>query len=232
MTFDLLSAIGFTLDAAIGVAVLSIGFGDTHARRIRLAVGLGLWFVAVALLAAAQVFHYQHSLGVPGLGLAVVLPIVVLAVLTLRQPALRRALDSVPLSLLIGVNVLRVVGVVFILLYFAGRLPAPFAPSAGWGDIITGVAAVPVAWLAHRYGLRARSAILAWNIFGLADLVAAIGLGVISSPGPLHLIAPDPGTAMMSTLPWMLIPAFHVPLHAATHLAVFYRLWNQFTAKQ
>jgi hypothetical protein len=56
------------------------------------------------------------------------------------------------------------------------------------------------------------------------DLVAAVGLGVISSPGPLHLIADEPGSALMTTLPSMLIPAFLVPLLAATHLAVFYHM--------
>jgi hypothetical protein len=81
-----------------------------------------------------------------------------------------------------------------------------------------------VAWVAHERGREARSTILVWNVFGLADLIAAIGLGVISSPGPLHLIVPEPGSAIMATLPWMLIPAFLVPLLASTHLAIFYRL--------
>ena len=119
---------------------------------------------------------------------------------------------------------MRVLGVMFVLLYLGGRLPAPFAPVAGWGDIIVGVTAMPVAWLAHGRGRDARPEILVWNIFGLADLIAAIALGVISSPGPLHLIAPEPGSAIMATLPWMLIPGFLVPLLASTHLAVFYRL--------
>jgi hypothetical protein len=213
-----------TLSAAIVVSALAIGFGDTAVRRMRLGAALAAWFVVVVALAATEAFHYQGRIGVPGLGLAVVLPIVILSVTVLRSASLRQALNTIPLSLLIGVNVVRVLGVIFVLLYLGGRLPAPFAPVAGWGDIIVGVTAMPVAWLAHRRGRDARPAILVWNIFGLTDLIAAIGLGVISSPGPLHLIAPEPGSAIMATLPWMLIPAFLVPLLASTHLAVFYRL--------
>jgi hypothetical protein len=224
MKLDLLAAMELTLSAVIVVSALAIGFGDTAVRRIRLGAGLGAWFVVVVALAATEAFHYQGRIGVSGLGLAVVLPIVILSVTVLRSAALRQALDTIPLSLLIGVNVVRVLGVMFVLLYLGGRLPAPFAPVAGWGDIIVGVTAMPVAWLAHRRGRDARSAILVWNIFGMADLIAAVALGVISSPGPLHLIAPEPGSAIMATLPWMLIPAFLVPLLASTHLAVFYRL--------
>jgi hypothetical protein len=224
MKIDLIAAIELTLSAAIVVSALAIGFGDTAVRRLRLGAGLGLWFAVVTALAATEAFHYQRGIGVSGLGLAVVLPIAILSLTVLRSAQLRQALDTIPISLLIGVNVVRVLGVMFLLLYLAGRLPAPFAPVAGWGDIIVGATALPVAWLAHRRGRDARSAILVWNVFGLADLIAAIGLGVISSPGPLHLIAPEPGSAIMATLPWMLIPAFLVPLLASTHLAVFYRL--------
>ena len=224
MKLDLLAAMELTLSAAIVVSALAIGFGDTAVRRMRLGAALAAWFVVVVALAATEAFHYQGRIGVSGLGLAVVLPIVILSVTVLRSAPLRQALNTIPLSLLIGVNVVRVLGVIFVLLYLGGRLPAPFAPVAGWGDIIVGVTAMPVAWLAHRRGRDARPAILVWNIFGLADLIAAIGLGVISSPGPLHLIAPEPGSAIMATLPWMLIPAFLVPLLASTHLAVFYRL--------
>ncbi len=224
MKLDLLATIAVTASAAIAIAAMAIGFGHDLAARLRIASGLATWFIAVATLAALEVFHYPRALAVPGLGLAVVLPIVVLSLSVLRSPALRRALGAVPLSLLVGVNVIRTFGVIFLLLYAAGRLPAPFAPVAGWGDIIVGVAAVPVAWLVSRWGARAHPVVLVWTALGLADLIAAVGLGVTSSPGPLQLIAAEPGADIMTTLPWLLVPAFLVPLLASTHLAVFYRL--------
>ncbi len=224
MKLDLLAAIEMTACAAIAVAALAVGFGKDLAARLRIAAGLATWFIAVAVLAALEVFHYPRALAVPGLGLAVVLPIAVLSVSVLRSPELRRALGAVPLSLLVGVNVIRTFGVIFLLLYTAGRLPAPFAPVAGWGDIVVGLTAVPVAWLVSRRGARAHPVVLAWTALGLVDLIAAVGLGVTSSPGPLRLIFAEPGADIMSTLPWLLIPGFLVPLLASTHLAVFYRL--------
>lgn len=224
MEFDLLASIELTASAALAVSVLAVGFGEDIRGRLRIAGGLTLWFVLVTIMAVTEVLTYQHGVGAPGLGVAVILPIVILSVGVLRSPSLRRALQTIPLYMLIGVHAIRVLGVTFLILYAAGRLPAPFAPVAGWGDVMVGLAAGPVAWLVYKHGAAVRPTVLVWNILGLLDLAAAIGLGAVSSPGPLQLIFTEPGSAIMTTLPWLLIPGFLVPLLASTHLAVFYRL--------
>ena len=63
-----------------------------------------------------------------------------------------------------------------------GRLSGPFPQSAGWGDIISGVVAVPLLWLA-RDPARHRVVLHLWNVFGMLDLVIAIVLGVVSAQG-------------------------------------------------
>lgn len=228
MEFDLLASIELTASAAIAVSILAVGFGENAGARLRVASWLTLWFVVVVIMAATKVLTYEHGVGSPGLGVAVLLPMVILGVGVLRSPSLRRALQTLPLSLFIGIHVIRILGVTFLILYAAGRLPAPFAPIAGWGDIAVGLAAGPVAWAVFRNGAAARLKALVWNTLGLLDLIVAIGLGVVSSPGPLQLIFKAPGSAIMTTLPWLLIPGFLVPLLAATHLAVFYRLKRGF----
>jgi hypothetical protein len=70
-----------------------------------------------------------------------------------------------------------------LLLAAAGRLAGPFPHFTGWGDIITGVFALPVAWLARDVRPRHLNAIAAWDLFGAADLVLAITLGVTSAEG-------------------------------------------------
>ena len=117
-----------------------------------------------------------------------------------------------------------VLGIAFLLLYMAQRVAAPFAPVAGWGDIVVGITAVPVAWLLWHNGANARYAAYAWNTVGLLDLVAAVGLGATSSPGPIRLFSDAPGSAIMTSLPWILIPCFIVPALVAVHLAIFARL--------
>lgn len=224
MSIDLFAAIDLTASAAIAISVLAIGFGQKTRGRIRLAIWLAAWYVVVTLLAAFNILTYPHGLGTPGLGAAVIVPLVVLVAIVLRSASLRLALTEMPLAMLVGVHAIRVLGVYFLILYVQGRLPAPFAPLAGWGDVITGLAAVPLAWwLAHSKAV-AHPLLWLWNSFGLLDLVTAIGLGAVSAPGPVQLITAPPGTTMMTTLPWLIIPAFIVPLLAATHIAIYYRL--------
>jgi hypothetical protein len=114
--------------------------------------------------------------------------------------------------------------VIFLVLFAAGKLPAPFAPSAGWGDIFVGATALPVAWAMLRFGARARALALAWNTIGLADLVNAVALGALSAPSPLQVFVGPPTSTLMTNLPWLIIPGFLVPSLMFIHLVVFYRL--------
>src|SRR6266704_2919143 len=224
MNIDLIGSIELTASAVIVIAALSIGFGSNGITRFRAAVGLSAWFVLVVILAATRALYYEHGLGAPGLGVAVALPIAILCSVVARVKWLREGFRRVPLWLLVGVHTVRVLGIMFVILYSAGRLPAPFAPVAGWGDIFVGVTALPVAWLAYRQPTSVRPILWIWNIIGLADLIAAVGLGVISSPGPARLIFAEPSSAIMTTLPWLLIPGFLVPLLITVHIGIFIRL--------
>jgi len=224
MNIDLIGSVELTASAAIMIAALSIGFGSTAAARTRIATWLTAWFVVVVILAATRALYYEGGLGAPGLGVAVALPIAVLCIVVARTQALREEFHRVPLWLLVGVHVVRLLGISFIILYTAGRLPAPFASAAGWGDIFVGATALPVAWFAYRRPTDVRSMIWIWNVIGIADLINAVGLGVISSPGPQRLIFAEPSSAIMATLPWLLIPGFLVPLLFAVHIGIFVRL--------
>ena len=81
-----------------------------------------------------------------------------------------------------------------------------------------------MAFLAARDRDRGRAAILIWNTLGLADLVLAVGLGAASAPGPIRLFFDEPSSAIMGSLPWMLIPCFLVPALSFVHLIVFYQV--------
>src|SRR5437773_6856534 len=224
MNTDLIGSIELTASAAIVIAALSIGFGSNAAAQVRIALSLSSWFVVVVILAATRALYYEHGLGSPGLGIAVALPIVILCIVVSRATSLREGFHRVPLWLLVGVHAVRLLGISFIVLYAAGRLPAPFAPVAGWGDIFVGATAPLVAYLAHRQGANARPIVWIWNIIGIVDLIAAVGLGVMSSPGPARLILSEPSSAIMTTLPWLLIPGFLVPVLMSIHIAIFVRL--------
>src|SRR5947208_5319126 len=164
MNIDRIGSVELTASAAIMIAALSIRFGSTADARTRIAAWLTAWFVIVVILAATRALYYEGRLGAPGLGIAVALPIAVLCIVVARTQALREEFHRVPLWLLVGVHVVRLLGISFIILYTTGCLPAPFAPVAGWGGIFVGATALPVAWFAYRQPMNTRSMIWIWNV--------------------------------------------------------------------
>ena len=75
-----------------------------------------------------------------------------------------------------------------------------------------------------RFGSRIRALALLWNTIGIADLIAAIALGALSAPGPLQVFVGPPTSAIMTTLPWLIIPGFIVPSLIFIHVVIYYRL--------
>src|SRR5215468_4946793 len=123
--------------------------------------------------------------------------------------------------LMIGLNIGRVLAVLFFALEAQGRLAGPFPFFAGWGDIITGVVALPLLFVAAKRS----SAVMLWNLFGTADLIDAIFLGVTSSEGsPLQLFHSPPGSDAMQYLPWSFVPTVLVPLYLILHGIIFAQL--------
>jgi hypothetical protein len=145
------------------------------------------------------------------------------AALATAWPAARRAMLSLSLPLLVGLNIGRVFAVEFLILAGEGRLSGPFPHSAGWGDIITGVVALLLLRLA-RDPARHRTVLHLWNAFGMLDLITAIGLGVMSATGsPLQIFA-GPGSEAMQHLPWSFVPTVLVPLWMILHAIIWVKL--------
>ena len=224
MSLDLEGAVALILMVAIAIGVPAVWYLRAPAGRLLLAAHIA-WFVAVVVLAVSGALSWRIDLGAPLLGLATFGAIAVLIVLATAVAATRDALSSIPVPALIAIHAIRILGFLFLLLFAAGRVSAPFAPIAGWGDVIAGSTAVPVAWALVSRVASARRLALMWNSFGLLDFVAAFGLGMTSAAGsPLQLFFDPPGSAVVLTLPWAVIPVMLVPQLLVSHLAILWRL--------
>jgi len=130
-----------------------------------------------------------------------------------------------PMPVLVGLNAIRILGAFFLVLAAAGRLGGPFPQSAGWGDIITGIFAIPLASAAAGGSPNRRRLIGAWNVFGVLDLIVAVTLGTVSANGsPLQIIHAGAGSDAVYSLPWSLIPTVLVPFFLIVHGIVFAQL--------
>ena len=176
------------------------------------------WLGIVLALGSAHVFQ-ARSQGIPWIALGVGAPIVVGFVAFFLSSHVRRIVDSIPQAWLLAIHWPRLVGATFLVLLAEHRLPAVFARPAGWGDVLIGLAALPLAaaYLAGRSW--SRTLAVAFNVLGLADLVVAIGTGFLASPSPFRLFFGQPSTSLMTVLPLVLIPTFLVPFWTLVHAA-------------
>jgi hypothetical protein len=176
-----------------------------------------LWLAVIWSAAISGAFRPGNST-VPLVPLAIFLPVVVGVPILLRSKRIGEVLDAMPASWLIGLQVYRVFGGIFLVGWTRGVVPGIFALPAGIGDVTTGLLALPVAYyLASRNGAAVRSAI-AWNIFGLLDFTIAVGIGLAIAPGPLQLIVPSIPNTGAGLYPTVLIPAFAVPSSILLHV--------------
>jgi len=187
--------------------------------RTWLAVALPLvaWFVFIWTVATAGAFEARSG-APPFLLAAIVLPIVIALPLLTRSQRIAAAIDAAPASWPIGLQVYRVIGGNFlILLAYGGAFPGAFALPAGLGDVLTGLLALPAALYLASGAPYGRTVATAWNLLGIADLISAVSLGALTSPGPLQLIALDHPNLLTSSYPSVMTPAFAVPLSLILH---------------
>ncbi|MET3878550.1 hypothetical protein [Chitinophaga sp. OAE865] len=127
-------------------------------------------------------------------------------------------LRSATLESLVAVHIFRVVGVFFILLYFYHLLPARFAFAAGLGDIITAILALPVAKMVARKSPGHMTAVYAWNILGIADIIDLLTIAVITGA--------NGNLREMTVFPFVWFPAFAPATILFLHTAVFRKLYQ------
>jgi hypothetical protein len=203
---------------------LSAGLGHQTATRVAAGLGIawGTWVVVSASLAGHDVYRFQQTKAVPWIGVAVLVPLVVVLLLSRVSPVSRILSRPDTLWRLTTPQIFRPVGASFLVALALGQLPAVFALPAGLGDIAIGVEAVFVARSLQRGDAGPRA--VWFNILGLLDLVVAGTIGVIAAPGLARLLVVSPSTEAISLLPLALVLTTIVPLATALHLLSLQKL--------
>jgi hypothetical protein len=179
-------------------------------------IPLTLWLALIWGSAINGVFRGATA-AIPLLPVAIFLPVIVGVPILLLSKRMGQVLDAMPASWLIGLQVYRVLGSAFLIGWARGLVPGIFALPAGIGDLLTGLLAVPVAIALAAGSLEARTAAVAWNVFGLLDFTIAVSIGLMISPGLLQLIVPSISNATVGIYPNVMTPAFAVPSSILLH---------------
>ena len=209
-----------------GAARMEVPAQSRYTTAVALSVALIGWLAIAQYLGSANAY-FATGTGAPTILLGLLIPLMIAAVGLRRSESIASLVSAIPLPLIVAAQIYRVGGCIFLVLWADGRLPWQFALPAGIGDVTTGAFAVVVAALLAQKAAGARRAAYAWCLFGIADLVVAITMGALTSPGRAHLLALGAPNLLISSYPLVMVPTFAVPLALMLHGLVLWRLQRE-----
>src|SRR5260370_28336789 len=142
----MLDFVGTIVTAALMVFVVTallVSMDISRSAKLTVAGLLGLWIGLAAAAGGAGWLAIARPF--PVMGICVAAPLLAAAIAA-AWPAVRQAMLSLPLPLMVGLNIGRVAGVLFLLPAAEGRLSGPFPYSPGWAGIYAGPPALPSLW--------------------------------------------------------------------------------------
>jgi hypothetical protein len=155
-----------------------------------------------------------------------VLAVTLIGTFALAFSPLGKRMATVPaVAWLVGFQAFRIpVEIVLFRLHQEGIVPVQMTFEGLNFDILSGLTALPVAYLAARDRLP-NWALAAWNVFGLALLLNILTIAVLSLPLPIRAFHNEPANTFVTTVPYIWLATVLVPAALAGHLLVFRRLW-------
>jgi hypothetical protein len=123
---DIFGAIFLTSLFAVFVGVLMTADSFGSSGRVRFAVVAAIWFFSVGILAGLGVFLVPGT-GTLAVGAAVFMPVGGALVAAAGSAQFRHLVLNIPMPALVAVHAGRILGVFFLLLLSAGRLPWTFS---------------------------------------------------------------------------------------------------------
>lgn len=182
------------------------------------------WLAVAQYLGSANAYFATGEDAVPTVLFGLLIPLIVAAAGVRLWPRIAGLVSAIPLPWVVASQIYRIGGGIFLVLWADGRLPWQFALPAGIGDVTMGCLALVVATLLARRSPRAWRAAYSWCLFGIADLVVAVAMGGMTSPGRAHVLALDAPNLLISSYPLVMVPTFAVPLALMLHGLVLWRL--------
>lgn len=212
----------FLVTAFVTVVLVTVGLAARAVGGKRAWLAAAAWLIATGGLALSGLLSNFEAFPPPLL--RVVLP-TLLATAALSFSSLATGwLQRWTLAGLVGFQAFRLpLELVMHDAYREGVMPVQMTFTGRNFDILTGLLAIPLAWLLYRRQAP-RALVWAWNFMGLALLVNVVSVAILSMPGPLQQFVNQPPNVWVGYFPFTWLPAVLVPLALAGHILVARKL--------
>ncbi len=208
------------------IVVLSIFWFYKITHSLRFAGLAGLWVLLQSALGYSGWYQVTNSMP-PRILLFGVLPsLLIIAALFLTKSG-RAFVDSFNLRSLTWFHTLRLpIEIMLAVLYHQGVMSIYITYEGSNFDILSGLSAPLMAYLAFRNGIVNRKALMAWNVLCLLLLFNVVITAVFAIPSPFQKLAFDQPNIAVLYFPFNLLPTFLVPAVLFAHLVAFRQLKN------
>lgn len=161
-----------------------------------------------------------------------VLPAFLLVIVLMSTKRGQRFIDSLDLSFLTLLHVVRIpVEVVLFWLFVQGAVPQLMTFEGRNFDILSGLSAPVIYYFGFVRKSLPQTALLIWNIVCLGLVVNIAINGLLSAPTPLQQFAFDQPNIALAYFPFVLLPSVIVPMVIFAHLASIRQLLTSKTNK-
>jgi len=222
-------SIAFVLTTFLTVGFLFYAIRQTASGTIAAKVLFFLvpiWLILQGFLASIG-FYLSVDAFPPRLPFFAVVPALVLIIL-LFIFARKDFIARLPLKTLTLLHVIRIpVEIVLLWLFQNGQVPQLMTFEGRNFDILSGLTAPFIYWLAFRSGKTNRSLLIVWNIFALLLLINIVANAVLSIPSPIQQLAFEQPNRAVLYFPFVWLPAVVVPIVLFAHLASFWQLFSK-----
>ncbi len=139
--------------------------------------------------------------------------------------AFRKFLGAMPLRTLTIVHIIRI-PIEFVLLWLSqyGQVPVEMSFEGRNLDMLSGITAPVVYFLAFRNGQVNRPLLIGWNIAALALLTNIVTIAVLAFPWEFQMVGFDQPNVAVTYFPYVWLPAVVVPIVFFCHIASLYQL--------
>lgn len=184
---------------------------------------LPFWLLLQGILGIGDFYHYPYAVPPRPFVFGVLPALLLIAIFFLFFR--KSFIEQLSLPALTLVHMIRLfVEIVLLWLYQAGQVPRIMTFEGNNFDILSGLTAPIVYWLAFRNGKTNRPLLIAWNLIALALLVNVVVIAVLSLASPIQKIAFDQPNVAVTYFPFVWLPTVVVPIVLFCHVATLWRL--------
>ncbi|MEO1290124.1 MAG: hypothetical protein AAFV93_20420, partial [Chloroflexota bacterium] len=179
---------------------------------------LTFWFGATVYLSLNNLLT-DFTVLPPPMAIAMTIPVMIGLWMLFRVETFQRIMMRLPLYGIIGIQMYRVLGAVFLLAWFNDEMASALSLTTGIMDVTVGLLAAFI--LAFR--INNRALLIGWNILGLADFAYSVTLSLFAAPTVIQVIDLH-GVELLAQQPLSLISLWAVPLSILLHSVALYQL--------